>query len=673
MKSYLKYVGVIDKSDKVHLVGFVPGVNVITGKSSTGKSAMIEIFDYCFGSSEFNVPVGIITDNAQLYFIVLSIKETNIVLARTSNKQKAFLKEETTLPDIEKLSMQYFEDNCFIAIDNFKLELGRYFGLEIVDTDEDLQDREYRKNKKKKERPSIRNMTPFMLQHQNLIANKHAIFYRFDEKEKREQTIEQFKIFAGFVTQEYFTVKQKLADEERNLKSLENQQKNINEQHEQNSKELEGMLKEFVAITGNELFDVKAKIVLLNPANYLNQIRIKKVESNYESQEALGQLQKLKEQKNTLYAQQRTLQIKLKDITSSVEYANKYREHLTSLPEIGDAKIHLSECPFCKTSNEIISTEANLLSNAIEWLNNELGKSTYLLDSFEADRKSLEAEIKGIKSQISNVDLGINRLENITKDLRLNRDLEEQGLKVKLKIENLLESLIDKYISNLEESIKNSKREIKKLQGILRDKFNVEQKFKDAKIYIDNAMRQIGVNFDFEDSYKPIKLNFSLESFELWHEKSQDEHIYLRSMGSGANWLYSHLTLFMALHKYFCSLGNKALIPPILFLDQPSQVYFPTTIKDTDEKFDAKKLKEKEGEQEKTDEDLIAVVNLFNQMVKFCSDTLKETGIEPQIIITDHADNLKLDNVEFESLVNNRRWRRRGFIMLSEEKEDKLQ
>ncbi|MCF6151668.1 MAG: DUF3732 domain-containing protein [Candidatus Kuenenia stuttgartiensis] len=671
MKSYLKYIGVIDKSDKIHFVEFGPGVNVITGKSSTGKSAMIEVFDYCFGSSEFTIPAGIITDNAQIYFIVLSVKETNIILARSPNKKKAFLKEETSLPDIENLSMEYFEDSFFIAIDNFKLELGRYFGLEIVDTDEDLQDKIFRG--RKKARPSVRNMTPFMLQHQNLIANKHAIFYRFDEKEEREQTIEQFKIFAGFVTQEYFTVKQKLADEDRNLKRLENQQKNIKEQHEQNSKELEGMLKEFVAITGNELFDVKAKAVLLNPANYLNQIRIKKVASNYESQEALRQLQKLKEQKNTLYAQQRTLQIKLNDITSSVEYANKYREHLSSLPEIGDAKIHLSECPFCKTSNEIISTEANLLSNAIEWLNSELGKSTYLLDSFEADRKSLEAEIKGIKSQISNVYIEINMLENITKDLQANRDLDEQGLKVKLKIENLLENLIDKNISNLEESIKNSKGEIKKLQGILRDKFNVEQKLKDAKSYIDDAMKQIGENFDFEDSYKPINLKFSLESFELWHEKSQGEKIYLRSMGSGANWLYSHLTLFMALHKYFCSLGNKALIPPILFLDQPSQVYFPTSIKDTDEKFDAKKLKAKEGEQEKTDEDLIAVVNLFNQMVKFCSDTLKETGIEPQIIITDHADNLNLDTVEFESLVNNRRWRKRGFIMFSEEKENKIQ
>lgn len=663
MKSYLKYIGVIDKFDKVHFVKFESGVNVITGKSSTGKSAMIEIFDYCFGSSEFTIPAGIITDYAQLYFIVLSVKETNIILARSPNKAKAFLKEETSLPDIEHLSMQYFEDSFFIAFDNFKLELGRYFGLEIVDTDEDLTDREFRQMKKA--RPSIRNMTPFMLQHQNLIANKHAIFYRFDEKEKREQTIEQFKIFAGFVNQEYFIIKQKLADEERTLKKLVNQQKDIDEQKEQNSEELEGMLKEFFAITGNKLFDEKAKAFLLNPANYLNQMQTKKIESNYESHEAFIQLQKLKEQKNILYAQQRTLQIKLKDINSSVEYTNKYREHLSSLPKMGDAKIHLSKCPFCKTSNEIISTEANLLLNAIEWLNNELSKSTYLLDSFEADKKRLEEEIKGITSQISDVYIEINRLENITKDLQVNRDLDEQGLKVKLKIENFLEKLIDKNISNLEESIKNSKSEIENLRGILRDKFNVERKLKNAKTYIDNTMKQIGDNFDFEDSYKPINLKFSLESFELWHDKSQNEKIYLRSMGSGANWLYSHLTLFMSLHKYLCSLGNQALIPPILFLDQPSQVYFPISIKDTEENFDAKKLKEKEGKQEKTDEDLIAVENLFNQMVKFCSETLKETGIEPQIIITDHADNLKLDNVEFESLVNNRRWRGRGFINVS--------
>lgn len=66
MRSFIRHIGVVDRDDTVHAVDFTPGVNVITGKSSTGKSALIEIFDYCFGSSEFTVPVGIITKYAEI-------------------------------------------------------------------------------------------------------------------------------------------------------------------------------------------------------------------------------------------------------------------------------------------------------------------------------------------------------------------------------------------------------------------------------------------------------------------------------------------------------------------------------------------------------------------------------------------------------------------------------
>ncbi|HHS9796923.1 TPA: hypothetical protein ACTW4K_005259, partial [Klebsiella quasipneumoniae subsp. similipneumoniae] len=40
----------------------VNGLNVITGRSSTGKSALSEIIEYCMGRSTFNVPEGIIRD-----------------------------------------------------------------------------------------------------------------------------------------------------------------------------------------------------------------------------------------------------------------------------------------------------------------------------------------------------------------------------------------------------------------------------------------------------------------------------------------------------------------------------------------------------------------------------------------------------------------------------------
>ncbi|KIM13244.1 MAG: hypothetical protein KU38_00875 [Sulfurovum sp. FS08-3] len=669
MKSYVKYLGVVDKSNKIHHVEFSTGVNVITGKSSTGKSAMIELFDYCFGSSEFTIPSGIITDSADEYFMVLAIRDSFITIGRNPNRSKKFLKLESELPNIENLKKEYFEKNYFS--NDFNVELGHHLGLDINDIDEDLEDRKYRKNNAKKSRPSVRNMIPFLLQHQNLVANKHSLFYRFDQKEKREQTIDQFKIFAGFVKQEYYTIKQSLTDEQRNLKRLENQQKTINEQNELNSNKLSGLLNEYHAITGNTLVDDTIMQILLNPANTLEKLEKKVISANYESEQSTKDLQELKNKRNVLYSQKRILQNKLNDISSSIEYANKHFHDVENLTNESEEKVKISECPFCHADNEKIIGEANQLENAITWLNGELSKSNYLLDSFESDKKEIEEQIIGVNNEIKEVYRSIDRLEKITENLQQNKSLEEQGLKVKLKIENLLESLVGKESSDLEEEIKTSKKKIKAYKKDLEEKFDVTKKLLNAEKYINAEMKKIGEKFDFEKTYKPINLKFSLDNFELWHEKDNGEKVYLRSMGSGANWLYSHVTLFLALHKFFCSLGDKSLIPPILFLDQPSQVYFPTSIRDENEAFNAKEIEQKKGKEandtksfeEKADEDLKAVTNLFNQLVAFCKTTFEETGIEPQIIVTDHVDNLTLDaGIDFESLVNGRRWRKRGFI-----------
>ncbi|WP_257643099.1 DUF3732 domain-containing protein [Pasteurella multocida] len=40
--------------------------------------------------------------------------------------------------------------------------------------------------------------------------------------------------------------------------------------------------------------------------------------------------------------------------------------------------------------------------------------------------------------------------------------------------------------------------------------------------------------------------------------------MYLRTMGSGANWLYCHITLFLALHRYFIELDHKGINCSIL-------------------------------------------------------------------------------------------------------------
>ncbi|KAA6322404.1 hypothetical protein EZS27_028046 [termite gut metagenome] len=128
-------------------------------------------------------------------------------------------------------------------------------------------------------------------------------------------------------------------------------------------------------------------------------------------------------------------------------------------------------------------------------------------------------------------------------------------------------------------------------------------------------------------------------------------------MGSGANWLYSHVCLFLSLQRYFCSLKDKCIVPSILFLDQPSQVYFPATVDIDKESFKPKELKKLKDELSKTDADLQSVTNLFDEIVKFVANTSNDYGIEPQIIISDHADKLNLNAGSFETYVR-KRWRK---------------
>lgn len=122
-------------------------------------------------------------------------------------------------------------------------------------------------------------------------------------------------------------------------------------------------------------------------------------------------------------------------------------------------------------------------------------------------------------------------------------------------------------------------------------------------------------------------------------------------------------TLFLALHQYFIELESKhfkVAIPSILFLDQPTQVYFPNFQHDNSDSFDTKDIANLEHK-ENIDGDIESVTSLFMRLAQYCHDLKEQYGYSPQIIITDHADNLDLGIFNFESFVKNR-WRTRGFI-----------
>lgn len=285
MRSYIKYLGVIDKLDNCHYISLKEGLNIITGRSSTGKSAIIELFDYCTGNSENTIPEGVITDNAELYFVVIHAKETYLVIARTQNKKstEAFYKIETEEIDIEHLGRDYFKQEYFVQLKSFRDELWRFFGNDISEIDES---EEALKFKSKKGRPSFRNMVSFMLQHQNLVANKHSLFYRFDEKEKRERVIDEFKIFAGFVDQDYYIINRELEEKRQELEKINREFSNFESQKNERATVLDGLRAEYLSICGYELFSrISSAQMLSMPQVYIDELEKIKIEVNEDSDE----------------------------------------------------------------------------------------------------------------------------------------------------------------------------------------------------------------------------------------------------------------------------------------------------------------------------------------------------------------------------------------------------
>ncbi|OGS81658.1 MAG: hypothetical protein A2061_10000 [Gallionellales bacterium GWA2_59_43] len=643
MNAWIMHIGVLDKSGQIHAVSFKEGVNVVTGRSSTGKSALIEIFDYCFGSSDFTVPVGVITDCAELYFTVMRVNKSAIVLARRPKNSQVFLKEELDLQKVaqaDSLNAAYFEEDYFNPLMDFLTKLKHHFGVVVTDIDENLADRGWRG--RKSSTPSARSFTSFMLQHQNLVANKHAIFYRFEQKEKREQAIDHLKIFLGFADQQYFMKSQELNALIIEQRTLERSLPRREEAKDIAKTRLANSVRGYEAISGMPLdFDVETATT--QPKPILSSLRTKKVAVMADSDAHVRLRQDAEDEERKLVSHLRIKQQELASVESSIEFSRRYAERSSETVVPESAELHASVCPFCNSQNDGVEVRANELTDAINWLNSELSRSSYRLESFEEQRRKTQDEIALIKNDLFRCRQQIKVIEQQTKDLDTIRGQYELAVEAKIRVENVLAELIDLQGGQTDKQLDDIKDQIKKLQGDLKSNYDIAQKMSNAQVRIKELLAKFGERFDFEKSYTPIKLRFSLDTFNLWHEPEEGKQVFLRSMGSGANWLSCHLVLFLALQRYFCEVGKGCAIPPVLFFDQPSQVYFPSIL-DSGKEFSADEIAKKDGSRDQSravDEDVKAVTNLFEQLVRYCQETKDDTGIMPQIIVTDHADHLK--------------------------------
>ncbi|WP_445677548.1 DUF3732 domain-containing protein [Pseudomonas putida] len=662
MNCYVSYIGVVDKDKELHYVPLTPGLNIITGRSSTGKSAILEIFDYCLGSSEDTIPDGKLTDRGEIFFTVLQFPELTLVVGRVAASKRCFLREAIG-PGAEEIieTMKhvdyFFEDRYFIHRDQYLKSLGRFFGVTLENIDVDPMYQQV--TGAKGATPSVRSFPSLMLQHQNLVANKHAIFYRFDEKVKRDQAIDHFKILMGIVGEEYFDIAKELTEANYELRRARLKITKDDKQKEITIRKFDDLLSEYKALAGKPLFDKTAEEIYIKPQAALRLLQDAPVLVDGLADDYQTTLNTLREKKAKYVLELRSALGRSDLLERSAKQAKGIGANFASLPVPRSTNLEHTFCPVCESHSDIPEDQANKLTEAIEWLNGQLKLSSYARESLGQESRDLKDEIKGIRLQIREVQAALRPFEEQEARRAEANALEDAPKKTKMRLEIEIEKFLEDLPSESKSMVEFWEHKVAQLKALL-GSYDVEVELDRLTRDINKMMKELGKGFPFEKHYRTGSLKFDLNTFDLWHEKDAFKKVFLRSMGSGANWLYSHLTLFMALHYQFAARAKDCKIPPILFLDQPTQVYFPSA--DHGDEFDPANLRSDENNGVDWHDDLDAVANMFTQLARFCDQTKHETGVMPQIIVCDHADHLELgEGYRYNDFVR-ARWRQRGLI-----------
>ncbi|KUO78537.1 MAG: hypothetical protein APF81_18950 [Desulfosporosinus sp. BRH_c37] len=623
MNSYIRSIVIFNKDGDKRVVPLKQGVNIITGESKTGKSALVEIIDYCLCSSRCTVPKGKITGFAYLYVLPMCIDKQTIVIARYSWNYggKMFIIREKLDFDINSLSLSYFDDKTELQHKDAQYEIESTLGLLVTNMGSD--------DEKQKKKASLRNMVSYMFQHQNLMASKFALFYRFADYYKRKDVIEQFPVFAGFISQEYYSDLILLNSLKEQLKKKQKQQK-VNEKGSNYIKENLGpILGNYYALLGLDFDEKNTKVQKM--------VQLTKKLPEFDDTQLFGEAgitdryHQLNNELEHLRDQERDVLLKLKNIGDATHNGNDFAEMLTDLKQqtttAGEASEHYT-CPLCgQQCDDLKETDAELFK-ASEWLEQEIILTKKYTQDFSEDIRILQEEHGRIETNIKEVWKQIKTIEKkfitskelVSKREKINYAKARINLFLEMSQTGLFES-VDQDISDLKEQIA---RLAEKVNG-----FDVETKKAKAQTFLSDNMNKLALTLDFEEEYRPISLNFSLvdNSFDLYHSQGSYEKIYLSEMGSGANWVSCHIAMFLSFLHYFAS-QEKSHMPSILFFDQPSQVYFPQ-VDNNKEKF--------------SQADIAAVNKMYKTIFDEIAKISKDTGITPQIIIVDHVDGSDLE------------------------------
>lgn len=615
-------------------------VNVITGYSQRGKSAIISIIDYCLGSSECDIPVGTIREKVDKFAIYISIGDQSLFLARDCPGNDNKVSDVMYMYDVQGKG-----DNPSLNTNEWIKEASKYktnrdkvknylsvkAGFENISINNE--------NQKDDAPASFRDTAAFMFQPQNIIANPTTIFYKTDTFEHLRRLKTLFPLVLGYKSYEILNLESEINILEREEKEKARKLEDLRMQYENWQSDIYEYYSKAInlGLTNADISIESASVNLIK--NELKKI-VSDVKNNrfFKEGSAVRYSEKLEELDVDRIRFTRELDELRVGLQKIQQFDRSKAEYIENVAVEIDKRLKPVDwflkqkgtniCPFCDSvSEKAINT---LLS-----LQNESQKNKRVLEASRSESFSFEKEKGDYKERIRSKEREIIKIDN---NIQILRDEDRKNYK-KLqdifefsgKIEHVLENLAKispsaQLVTDLEKISEELAGKRKKLRG-LKEKFDKEYCLKKVSDAIANYVKILPIE---NKEQRRVLLDPDV-SVGIRIENTRTKNInFLYKLGSGANHMCFHLATMLGLHEYFLNLpssGKKNYIPSLLVLDQPSQVYFPEDFKDL-QKDNLERDKKK-----KISEDIQNTTLIF----KACSKFMKNNNFQTQIIVLEHA------------------------------------
>jgi len=603
---------------EVREVAFRTGrLNILTGASKTGKSAIIDIIDYCTGRNECNVADGVIRKHTGWYALLFQLGQGQIFVARRNPEIG-----ERTNPDIymdrgsvieTPQASALFKNTTVSAVEKF---LGAVVGI---------SENEHRPPSPTRDplEANFRHALLFSFQDQNDIDSKQRLFHRQGEDFVSQAIKDTLPYFLGAVDEDRLFKQAQLDAARRQLRQLERQLREAEAVDGSTFPRARALLDEAkqVGLIDERTVAVNFEAVLAILRRIANETRVRDDLMVGDGEDLLAGLraerQGLRSELERVNAEIRSTRTFTSETTGYEREAKEQRARLSAVGLIKDGGHDASHCPLCESLLSVPAPTVIQIQHSLR----ELGEQ---LEAVEAENPRLQLRMAALHREEAELEgrLRENQQRIATRMhenevLRVQQDSFVLQARTTGKISQYVETASSNDSNSaLKESIGATRARVAMLEREL-DADAIREKLNAFLNIIGRYMTTYSENLELE--HRGSQLRLDIRALTVVAD-TLDGPVPLFRMGSGENWVGYHVLAHLALHKWFRQ--KKRPVPGFIIFDQPSQAHYPPE-RDAEGSIDAL-----------ADEDQAAVLQLF----KLAADAAVELAPDLQVIVMDHAD-----------------------------------